>query len=124
MHKILVCGGRNYADKVLFDAIMLRVMFGCNYRETCIIEGGATGADGMAKAWGKHRGIAVLSVDANWEFYGRYMAGPIRNTWMLTFCKPDIVVAFPGGAGTANMVIQAGRILIPVFKVDPNGPEG
>ncbi|MEM9912925.1 MAG: hypothetical protein AAF922_19365 [Pseudomonadota bacterium] len=34
-------------------------------------------------------------------------AGPIRNKEMLDEGCPDLVVAFPGGRGTANMVKQA-----------------
>ena len=37
-------------------------------------------------------------------------AGPIRNQRMLDHGKPDIVVAFPGGSGTADMVkLSRGR---------------
>lgn len=33
-------------------------------------------------------------------------AGPIRNSFMLAL-GPDLVLAFPGGRGTADMVRQA-----------------
>jgi len=43
---------------------------------------------------------------ADWSRHGK-SAGPIRNRQMLIEGRPDIVVAFPGGKGTANMIKQA-----------------
>lgn len=43
-------------------------------------------------------------------------AGHIRNTQMLVECKPDLVVAFEGGKGTANMVRQAEAAGVRVLK--------
>jgi hypothetical protein len=51
---------------------------------------------------------------AEWESLGR-KAGPIRNQRMLTEGKPALVVAFPGGKGTANMVAQARATNVRVF---------
>lgn len=41
-------------------------------------------------------------------------AGPIRNQRMLDEGKPDLVVAFPGGRGTADMVRRAKAAGVPV----------
>ena len=53
---------------------------------------------------------------AEWHRLGR-KAGPIRNQRMLDEGKPDLVVAFPGGTGTAGMVAlacKAGvRVILP-----------
>ncbi len=51
---------------------------------------------------------------AKWETYGK-AAGPIRNREML-LNLPALVVAFPGGKGTADMVRQAERAGIPVRR--------
>lgn len=40
---------------------------------------------------------------ADWDKYGK-RAGYLRNVQMLDEGKPDLVVAFPGGKGTAMMV--------------------
>jgi hypothetical protein len=50
--------------------------------------------------------VPVIEFPANWKVYGR-AAGPIRNMKMLLEGKPDLVVAFPGGIGTADMVKKA-----------------
>jgi hypothetical protein len=46
-------------------------------------------------------------------------AGPIRNQRMLVEGKPDLVVAFPGGKGTAGMVTLARNAGVDVIMVDP-----
>jgi hypothetical protein len=71
-----------------------------------IIAGGAPGADSHAEQWAKDRTLPVKVFKAQWKMYGR-SAGPIRNGVMLAKGKPDFVVAFPGGDGTADMVRQA-----------------
>lgn len=60
----------------------------------------------MAAQWAQRRGIASTAYEADWAHEGR-AAGPIRNMRMLDEGIPDLVVAFPGGRGTANMVRQA-----------------
>lgn len=97
--KILVCGGRNYLEywkvhEILFDL----------WPDT-IIQGGANGADFLAKVWSHAYEIECIQVDAEWKKFGK-AAGHIRNGEMLKL-KPDLVVAFPGGVGTANMIKQA-----------------
>jgi hypothetical protein len=53
---------------------------------------------------------------AQWKKHGR-AAGPIRNQRMLDEGKPDLVVAFPGGRGTADMIRRAERAGVPVQQV-------
>lgn len=115
--KILITGGRDYADALQVDKTfeLLRPYF---EKDFCIIQGGATGADRLAKEWANLRGICCVQVDANWDTFKK-MAGHIRNGWMIEFCNPDLVVAFAGGKGTANMVRQAELYGIDVYKV-PN----
>ena len=102
--RVLICGGRDYEEAVLFESVMnsLRHLFA---PKLCIIEGGAKGADRLARQWAHTNGVPCLTVEANWEVYGA-RAGTLRNTWMLEFAMPDLVIAFPGGAGTNNMLMQ------------------
>lgn len=51
-------------------------------------------------------GFSVIGFPADWSRFGP-AAGPRRNTHMLMVGKPDVVIAFPGGPGTANMIQQA-----------------
>jgi len=64
---------------------------------------------------------------ADWETYGR-AAGPIRNQKMLDSEQINLCVAFPGGAGTADMVARCKKahrfdvIEVPLaLSIDDNG---
>jgi hypothetical protein len=105
-----VCGGRDYSDWVAADAVI------CEVAPELVIQGGASGADGLARRWAEERGIPCMTFPAAWDCYG-VRAGPIRNKWMLEFGEPDLVLAFRGGAGTRDMVRQAEEKGVPVRKV-------
>jgi hypothetical protein len=113
--RILICGGRDFADQSLFNHTMAQ----CKSffaKEFCIINGFARGADRMAHVWAFFEGCPSLCVPANWDFYGK-KAGPIRNNWMLKWCAPDLVIAFPGGHGTEDMIKQSLTHNIAVYRV-------
>jgi hypothetical protein len=113
--RILVCGGRTFYDVKMFEHTMQEARQKWFATDFCIIQGGALGADGMAKQWAKFRGICCITVDADWDFY-KNTAGILRNGWMLDYCKPELVIAFPGGTGTANMCRQAAACSVSVFR--------
>jgi hypothetical protein len=102
--KVIVCGGRDYAH----DDHVHMVLDQIHDHEpiTLLIEGGATGADAAARAWASKRGVPRVTEEADWARYGR-KAGPMRNERMLGRYRPEVVVAFPGGRGTADMVTRA-----------------
>ena len=102
--RILVCGGRDYSDKVYAYHWLDQLHHGVE-PVTEVIHGGSSGADEIAGMWARARGIKETAVPANWRLYGR-AAGPLRNHRMLEL-KPDRVIAFPGGRGTADMTRQA-----------------
>jgi hypothetical protein len=110
--KVIVCGGRNYKDAnhvfLSLDAI---------HAETpvaVVVHGGATGADELAGLWAVSRKVPEQRFPADWNKYGN-AAGPIRNREMLKQ-QPDLVVAFPGGRWTADMVRIALRANVRVVK--------
>lgn len=111
MSRILVCGGRDFADYKLLKETLDAIG---DIRH--IIHGGASGADTLAGRYGSEMGINISRYDALWDQHGR-SAGPIRNARMLREGKPDMVIAFPGGRGTANMIQQAEEAGVPVWKM-------
>lgn len=116
MKRVLVCGGRKFAERELAFAVLSQL-----HRDepiSCIIHGDQTGADTIAKEWAVETGILHQPFPANWALYGNLAAGPIRNRQMILHGKPDLVIAFPGGKGTADMVRQAMRAAIPVYPID------
>ena len=90
---------------------------------TLLIHGDARGADRLSGEWATDRGIEVFACPADWKRHGRG-AGPIRNRQMLDH-KPDLLVAFPGGRGTADMVAVATKAgLRVVLAADVSCPSG
>lgn len=111
--RIIVCGGRDFTDCDIVEDVLDRLHE--DERITQLIHGSARGADTLAGAWARDRSIPVTPMPANWKKYGK-KAGPIRNREMLNQ-SPDMVVAFPGGRGTADMVEQARRAGVKVLEV-------
>ena len=117
--RVLVCGGRTFWDPGLvyraLDTIHAEVG-----PINVVIEGEARGADVLGKLWAVKRKIEVSGFVADWLRWGN-AAGPIRNNRMLKEGRPDYVVAFPGGEGTADMVDRATKAGVPVYTVKASG---
>jgi len=118
MMTVLVCGGRNYADRER----VYRLLTFNRAKIAMIVHGGAKGADQLADDWAYANQVPCLTVPADWGRFGK-KAGFIRNEKMLSLGKPDLVVAFPGGVGTAMMVRLAKKQGIRVVEVDVPKPE-
>jgi len=87
-----------------------------------LLHGGARGADAAIGRAAQQLGWSALVMPAQWQLHGR-AAGPIRNRELLEQAiaravarsSPGslasvLVVAFPGGAGTASLVREARRM--------------
>jgi hypothetical protein len=128
--RVLVCGGRDYSDRnrVYFWLDKLFApLYGTGdepYKngsamprpDLVIIHGGARGADSIAGDWAAINWVKFEEYKAEWNTHGK-AAGCIRNQKMLDDGKPDMVLAFPGGRGTAHMVALARAAKIPVMEI-------
>lgn len=117
-YRVLVCGGRDYDDaETLVDRLdeLVETKFPKDKR-LVLIHGDARGADRLAESWAEYHKLKIIKFPANWKKHKK-AAGSIRNLQMLEEGNPDIVVAFPGGYGTANMIQQAQKYGIEVIKV-------
>lgn len=114
--RVLVCGGRGYSGRNRVARQLDAVRVSCPHDSMTVIQGGATGADQLAREWCIAQCVPYINVPANWKRDGR-AAGPIRNQRMLDDCKPDLVLAFPGGSGTADMVERAQRAGVRVLEI-------
>ena len=102
-----------------------------------LLHGGARGADAAIGRAAQQLGWSALVMPAQWQLHGR-AAGPIRNRELLEQAIAKavahtssgslasvLVVAFPGGPGTASLVQQARRMAprspvpIAVVEVSP-----
>ena len=102
--RVLVCGGRDYSNisAVRHALCALHAKRGI----TLLIEGGALGADRLAREWAIASSVPHQTFNADWTAHGK-AAGPMRNDRMIAEGKPDGVVAFPGGRGTSDMIGKA-----------------
>ena len=114
MTRVLVCGGRNFDDYDTVKTVLSALH--TTRRITLLIHGGASGADTLAGQWARRHQIPVKVFPADWDTYGKG-AGPLRNQQMLQQGKPDMVVAFKGGRGTADMLRRAGEAGLEIMRV-------
>jgi hypothetical protein len=97
--KVLVCGGRDFKDSTLLYKALDEI------QPTLIIEGNCRGADRLARLWAISHQVPYQTFKANWDQWGA-AAGVMRNQKMLDEGQPDLVVACPGGRGTADMITR------------------
>jgi 8-oxo-dGTP pyrophosphatase MutT (NUDIX family) len=94
---VLVTGDRNWTDREKIRGVLTDY----DPLTTLIVEGGARGADTIAREVAEELGFDVLEVKADWERYGR-AAGPVRNKLMYDKSHPDVVEAFHGNIGASK----------------------
>lgn len=115
--RVLVCGGRDFDDLDMFNEVMDKLYVELGYLDDLtIIHGAARGADTFAGNWAKSGGFYIEEYPADWEKHGK-AAGYIRNAQMLEEGKPDLVIAFPGGKGTAMMIDLARKAGVEVREI-------
>ncbi len=127
--RLLVTGGRDYKNRALVFRVLdqlapIEIIHGdCNLPESQR-RGPPVGADFYANEWAiaqvdkKRVGFVHSVYYADWNGLGK-PAGPIRNADMIDSERPDLCLAFPGGAGTADCARKARRAGIPVLRVEP-----
>ncbi len=106
--KVIITGGRKFNAVPHLDRVIpwLKHRYQC-YEIDEVVSGGATGADEAGEPLALALGVPAKSIYPNWMKYGT-RAGPIRNTAILDYAGHDaVLIAFPGGKGTLNMVKQA-----------------
>ena len=114
--RILVCGGRDYSNFAQMTTILDALDYGKDGYITLVINGAARGADKMSTNWALSNGTDYIEYPADWDKFGK-AAGSIRNQQMLDEGKPDLVIAFPGGTGTADMIRRSRKAGIEVLQV-------
>ena len=112
--RIIVCGGRDYDDRGTVVRLLILVAEHLGQNLT-IVHGAARGADTLVGEVAGELGLEVEPHPADWKTHGK-AAGPIRNQQMLD-AGADLVIAFPGGKGTADMVERARKAGIVVLEV-------
>ena len=104
---VLVCGGGRDTNREAVFAYLDQMH--AEEPVAVLIHGNDSGADTLAGEWAKANRVH--------ESVYPHAAGPIRNQFMLDESLPDVVVAFPGGDGTADMVRRALHAGVPIRQV-------
>lgn len=128
--RVLVCGGRFFNDRdfIWNKLIELDAEHG---PFKVVIHGCATGADQEGMGWAQACGRLHAPFKAAWRdishpnavirqgagYLYDALAGHRRNQRMIDEGRPELVIAFPGGTGTADMVKRAKAADIPVIEV-------
>ena len=102
---VAVTGGRDYTDIEHVWSVLSEV------NASMVLQGGQRGADWLAVRWGRSNGRQVVTYE--YVEVGR-SGGPVRNKNMIRHGKPDMLIAFPGGRGTANCVHEAKSAGVPI----------
>ena len=103
---IVVAGGREYENYPELSQVLDRVISELNVPSGMginIVSGGARGADTLAEKYAQEKGYGLQVFPADWKTKG-LSAGMQRNKQMAS--AGDVLVAFPGGTGTENMIQQ------------------
>jgi hypothetical protein len=82
-----------------------------------VIEGGADGADKLAREESAKLNLHCATVPALWATRHR-SAGPQRNNAMIALLLPNLVIAFGGDRGTDDCVERARKQGIEVIEID------
>jgi hypothetical protein len=114
---VIITGSRHASDPLPTEQVLLRLS------PTRIIQGGQTGVDFMAKGWAHKHAVPYETYPYMGDL-GK-AGGPVRNKemvrrgWVYIDKLGDtvIVVAMPGGIGTANMVRLA--LMAGLFVLQP-----
>jgi hypothetical protein len=114
--RILICGGRDYDDKFKVDFVLRCFVDFLGKDNFCVIQGGARGADKLALDWCAANNVACFTGCAFWHTQGQ-KGGPIRNANMLKWFAPTVVIGFPGGKGTNDMLARAMTAGVPVYAI-------
>ena len=110
-----VCGGRDYQNRQRVREVLAGLSARIQDPRLVVVTGVARGADWLAREVAIEIGHDVVDVPALWNLYGK-AAGSIRND-VIAALPLRYLVAFPGGAGTADMVRKARKAGIEVIEV-------
>ncbi len=115
--RVLVCGGRDGQDSDYVEKTLDRLLAARGPFER-LLHGDARGVDRMAGKWARDHHVL------EWDFLPEWHRvdsehGLNRNQRMIEAGSPDLVIAFPGGVGTENMVEMAKAAHIEVIEIPP-----
>lgn len=121
--RVLIAGSRDWTDEA-----PIRELIGSLPHHAVLVHGACpSGADSIADAAARERGLRIERFPADWSGQGR-SAGPKRNTRMLEEGKPELIFAFRSAGesrGTDDLVRKAkGRAIPTIVTMEGGDQEG
>lgn len=120
MRAAIVCGPRNGTGPMVVHTALTALRGECIARIPrfdYFVVGSYRGTDREAFEWGIEEEAPVLICPARWNtgLVRGPAEGPRRNSFMLKWVKPVLVLGFPGGPGTDDMMSRACRACVPTY---------
>ncbi|WP_248805026.1 DUF2493 domain-containing protein [Pseudomonas sp. MWU13-2100] len=113
--RVLICAGRYY-----LNAAMCRKALEAYHqtrRISVLIHGGNQFLGSEVEDWARENGTHLVRYPSNWQLYGK-QAERRRNQFMLTDSEPELVIAFPGGHDTEELLAQAKAMNIEIRSIN------
>lgn len=115
--KLLVCGGRvgipHKAVEAVLDALAPSLS-----KPLTVIHGAARQTDSYAGAWARKRGHKEDPYPIDRALDGATDDAPKMRNWRMAEQRPEVILAFPGGPGTRNMIGIGQSKQIPIWDVE------
>ena len=99
--KLAVVGSRTFNDYTLLKSYLDRIH--AVEPISCIVSGGAFGADKLGEKWAKENNIQTEIYLPNWKLYGK-RAGFLRNETIITNCQKCIACWDGVSKGTKHSI--------------------
>ena len=117
MTRIIVCGGRDYVDRARVWEVLDGLL--AEFGRFVLVHNYLDNADALARGWADKRKISADAFCCDWQRACRLAAAASRNRQMLD-AGADLVVAFPGGRGTADMAALLKEADIDCELIEPS----
>lgn len=117
--RIIIAGSRTVTETQVREALEW-----CPWINfvSCVVSGGAKGADQFGERWANEKGLEVKQFLAEWDKYGK-RAGPLRNKVMADHAHGLLAVWDGSSRGTASMIdlAKAACLRIYIVRTDIDG---
>ncbi len=111
--KIAFTGGLDCNDHRAIWAALDKAL--AKHADMTLIHGGSPrGAEAIAAAWARNRGVAQIVFKPDWTRHAK--AAPFKRNDAMLASLPIGVIVFPGSGISANLADKAKRLGIPVWR--------
>lgn len=117
--RIIIAGSRTVSETQVREALEWCPWIGF---VTCVVSGGAKGADQFGEKWASENGLEIKQFLAEWDKHGK-RAGPLRNKVMAENAHGLVAVWDGSSRGTLSMIelAKAAGLRSYIVRTDING---